>query len=340
MILRHLLCGVMLTAVFAVTSQAGLFHRAVRCTACAPAACEPVAQCVEKTIMVPQFVTEMRTVRCREYEPQQREYTVNRVRWVRETETVERKCTEWVREERVKEVTYTVCKPVWVEETRTRTVMVPKKVTVEGTRKVCKMVPVEETRTVCVDEGHWEERPCKPGLLGRCRLCRHRCQPTVKACCEVDACAPACTPAVTCCTCKVWVPNIVKKEVTVTCHKPQWTEEPCTYTKVVCEPVEKEYTVRVCKWEKEEVTRECKYTVCVPKEVVKPVQVVRCRKVVEPITKTCTVMVPKIVEKEVPVRVCKMVPKTIQVPVCPKRCGLFCRPRVCCPTVVAADCCN
>ncbi|NMC21592.1 MAG: hypothetical protein GYA33_14375 [Thermogutta sp.] len=290
--------------------------------ACAPACapvCKPVVPCVQKTVWVRQVCTEMRTVRCVQYVPQEKEYTVHVVKLVPETTTVEKEFVEWTTETRTKEVRYTVCKPVWETATREYTVMVPKCEKVQGTRKVCKMVPVKETRKICVDEGGWEERPCQPVCTVRCRCCHRR---VVTACCPPacapSACAPsACEPpacAAPAATCKVWVSKPVIKEVEVTCLRPQWVEEPCEYTRVVCVPEKRTCQVKVCRWERQERVKQCQYTVCVPKKVVRPVQVTVCKRVVEPCVKKCTVMVPCVVEKQVPVRVCKRVPMTVTVP--------------------------
>jgi hypothetical protein len=170
------------------------------------------------------------------------------------------------------------------------------------------MVPETRTKTVCEDQGHWEERPCE------------------------SACAPVkpCDPCAKVKTCKVWVPNIVEKEVEVTCMKPTWVEEPCEYQVTVCKPETRTCTERVCEYKQEVRTREVRYCAYVPKKIVKrcPVTTYRC----EPIQKTIcyTAMVPYEVEKTVPVTVCKMVPKTIKVAVpvcCPEPC---CPSRRCC----------
>jgi len=289
--------------------------------ACAPAcqpACQPAVTCVQKTIMVPQWVVEMRKVQCVECVPQEREVTVNVVKWVPETKMVERACTEWVMETRTKEVKTVVCRPVWKTEVCEYTVMVPKMEKVQGTRKVCKMVPVTETRKVCVDQGHWEERPCEP-VCGICRHCHRRVRTACATPCDpaANACAPACAPAKPVCVCKVWVPNPVWKEIQVTCLKPQWVEEPCEYTKCTWVPEQRTREVKRCVWERQECVKQVTCNVCVPRTVVKQVPVTVCKKVCEPVVKKCTVMVPQCVEKEVPVRVCKMVPKTITVPVKP-----------------------
>ncbi|MGQ9769357.1 MAG: hypothetical protein ACUVQG_02270 [Thermogutta sp.] len=286
-------------------------------SACEPA-CQPASQpavtCVQKTIMMPQWVIEMRKVRRIERVPQECEVTVNVVKWVPETKMVEQKFTEWVMEPQTKEVRCVTYRPVWKTEVHEYTVMVPKLEKVQGTRKVCKMVPVTETRKICVDEGHWEDRPCEP-VGGICRHCHRRVRTACNPPCgpATDACAPV-KPA---CVCKVWVPNPVVKEIQVTCLKPQWVEEPFEYTKCTWVPEKRTREVKRCVWECQESVKQITYNVCVPRTVVKQVPVTVCKKVCEPVTKKYIVMVPQCVEKAVPVRVRKMVPQTITVPVQP-----------------------
>jgi len=164
------------------------------------------------------------------------------------------------------------------------------------------MVPEKQKKIVCEDQGHWEERDCG----NPCGVC--------------DPCAPVCK-------CRCWVPNVVQKEIEVTCIKAVRVEEPCTYQVTVCKPVTKTCKVKVCDFEQVPATRDVCYTVCVPKTYTKTEQVTTCRYVPVKETRSYTVMVPYQVEKPVTVRVCKMEPKTIRVPVCPATC---CCQQVCC----------
>ncbi|ASV73555.1 hypothetical protein THTE_0953 [Thermogutta terrifontis] len=281
-------------------------------SACQPAcqpACAPEVTCVQKTVLTRQWVTEMRKVRCVEYVPQQREYTTYRVNWVKETQVIEKTFTEWKLEPRVKEIKCVGYRPVWKSEPYEYTVYVPKIVKEPGTRKVCKWVQVEEPRKICVDEGHWEERPCEP-VRGICRHCHRRVivdPPSDGACC----------PPKPVCVCKVWVPNPVVKEITVKVWKPQIVEEPCEITKCVWEPQKRQGIRKWCEWERYEYTKKVCYYECVPHTVTKPVCVTTWKKVCEPVVKKCTVLVPQVVEKEVPVKVCKLVPTVVNVPVRP-----------------------
>jgi hypothetical protein len=257
--------------------------------------CAPAVKHVQKTVLCPTWVMEDRVVCVTEYTKEQRTCKYTEYQRIPERKEVQRQCTVMVPETRSREVTYTVCKPIWKEEERTYTVMVPRCETREGTRQVCKMVPVKKTRTVCEDQGHWEERT-KVTKAGAC-----------------DPCKPVKT-------CTRWVPNLVKKEVEVTCMKPTMVSEPCTYTVTVCEPQERTCKVKVCSYVKEQKTKTVCETVCVPKTKTWTETCTTYKCVPVEKTRTYTVCVPHKVEKTCQVRVCKMVPKTVEVSVCEASC--------------------
>jgi hypothetical protein len=301
------LAALVATAVATSSAEAHWFKK----DCCPPATCE-----VQKTCMVPQVVTEKRKVQCIEYRQEERECKYTVYKRVAETKQVEREVCEWVREERIRNEKYTVCKPVWTEEKREYSVLVPHIEKRQGTRKVCKYVQAKETRKVCVDEGCWEEVCC----VTSCKV-----KVGCGGCCVVPVCK----------TRKVWKPNIVEKEVEVTVCRPQWVEEPYEYCVRVCKPEKRVCTVKVCHYEKEERTRECKYTVCVPKKKTVTCQVTTCKCVPEERTRKYTVCVPYRVEKEVEVKVCKMVPITVTCKVPCKPC-----PQDCCKPCCKPVCCN
>jgi len=331
----------------AVASTATVLADNCGCAQPSANCCKPTVQYVEKTICCPTWVTETRTVKVCEYRNEQREREVTVYQRVPETKTVTRTVCDMVPEQRTKTVSYTVCKPVWTEKTceytvripicrdvkQEYTVMVPRQEIRTASRTVCKRIPVTETRTVRVDEGCWEtqavEVPCSP-----CRGCHLR-----KRCCGECSCCDPCAPKTRTVCKRVWVPNIVEKEVDCTSYKLVREEVPCNYTVTVCTPETRTRTVRVrdcktetrtrtfkvCHYEQEQRTREVNYTVCVAKTREVECQVTCCKNV--PVTKTVsyTVCVPVMVEKEVQVRVRKMETKTIQVPVTCKRphvCGV------------------
>lgn len=262
---------------------------------------------VEKKVMVREWTTEPRTIKCTEYktEPQQREVTSYQ-RVVEQQERTRTVC-KMVAEQKTKTIEYTVCKPVYEDKVVTCTVMVPTQEKRQGVRKVCQVVQSTEPRTVCTDEGQWEEGTCV----------RHVKQVTCCGCCVVPVTV----------TKKVWVPNIVKKEIQVNVCKRVMVDQPFEYNVTVCKPEQRTRTVRTCKMVAEKKTKDVTYTVCKPttEEVKYTVNVCKC----VPVKKTITVnvCVPHEVEKQVQVRVCKMVEKTIMVPA----------DNGCCPKV---PCCN
>jgi hypothetical protein len=340
--------------------------------ACGTACCPPKADCcqpacqqyVTRTVCVPEWVTEVRTVRAVEYTTEERQETCTVYKRVPETKTIQTECTVMVPETRTKTCKVTVCTPVWKEVEQQYTVMVPHQEKRQGVRKVCKMEQVKQTRTVCKDKGHWEEqvvevapasaKACASPCTARraCRLwarrsvccaapCATACTTACSAACDsgCDSCGGAGTAGAVQCVKKVWVPNIVQEQVEVTCSKPVMVEEPCEYTVTVCKPEARTRKVRVCEYQKEEKTRQVQYTVCVPQQrtVTREVCVVKC--VPEQKVVTRTVQVPRCVEKQVEVRVCKMVQKTVQVPCGPARTRCCARPaRGCCAPKAACAC--
>ena len=297
--------------------------------------CEPEVQYVEKTIYCPTWVTETRTVKTCEYKTEERQREVTTYKRVAETRIAKKTVCDMVPETRTRTCEYTVskpvwkdvteeyqvCVPVWTEVEQTCTVMVPHQETRTGTRTVCRRVPVTVTKTVCVDEGCWQKQmvevPCR-------RKPAHR-----KGCGCGSCCEPCEVPTRTVCR-RVWVPNIVKKEIQCTSCKVVKEQVPCEYTVTVYKPETRTKMVKVCSYktelrtrtarrchiELEKKTREVCYTVCIAKtrEVEVPITTYRC--IPETCTQTYTVCVPVHGEKEVEVRVCKMVPKTVKVPVC------------------------
>ncbi len=236
------------------------------------------------------------------------------------------------------------------------------------------------------------EVPCAParvGLLARCRLARRSrgCNGCQADCgcnggCS-DGCGDGCgddcgcAPQTTTVCKKVWVPNLVTKEVPVTVCKTVMEEQPYEYCVTVCKPETRTCKVRSARWSSrprparsafantrrrhaprptrsakwfpQQISKEVTYTVCVPKTVTKTYQVTVCKCVPYEKEVTYTVCVPHQVQKEVDVRVCKMVPTTVTVPACTSGCGHSCtrgcrlHRRSCCATTTncSTDCgCN
>ena len=352
MLLRRSLVGLCWVALMLSASWA----QAARCTApcCAPPSCESHISYIQKTVMVPQWVTETRQVMSTQYRYETRQRVVTRYRCVPETRPVTQTYTVSVPQQRTRNVSYTVQVPVVrqverqytvrvpvyrnVQQTYTvsvpvyrtvqqqYTVMVPEQVRRQGVRTVCKMVPTTTTRTICRDQGHWAtqqiEVPCRQtgcgGLLGR-RDCGH-----------CGGCHPCGCTTVLCK--RVWVPNVVQEQVPVTVMRPQMVQQPYEYVSTVCRPQQRTRQVRVCEYQPQQRTRTvrvCEYrterrSTTVPvchyetQQRTRQVQYTVC--VPQQRTRTYNVttyrQVPEQVTQNYRVCVPVQVPRTVQVPVC------------------------
>jgi hypothetical protein len=138
-------------------------------------------------------------------------------------------------------------------------------------------------------------------------------------CCAPSCCAP-CQPTV----CRVWVPNIVQREVQYTCYKPQFQDVPYQYQVTVCKPVMQTQTVQVPSVVRTPQTKQVTCTVMVPKTENRTLTLTSFKCEPQQRTYSYTVPVPYTVQAQVQVPVCTMVPKVItcQVPVMvPMQCG-------------------
>ena len=330
------------------------------CSTCATApVCTPAAPChvepqmVEKTVMVPQWGTETRTVTVTEYVREPHTRTVNVSRRVPRVEQITKEMTVMVPVTKTKDVTETAYVPHYRDVTKEFQVRVPKFRTVEqqvtamvpswkevprqytamvsepqqktGVRSVCRMVPEVVQKTYTRDEGHWDhvsvEVPvvsCNvPVRRGLFRRGRNDCGTGSCGPVSCDPCGDSCaTPKVV--TRKVWVPNVVTETKDVTVMKPQVTQEEYQYTVNVCRPVTKTRNVRVCEMvpQTKTVTRKvCEYEVQTKTKTMRV-----CEMKPEPRTRTVhyTVCEPKQVTKTYNVTkydiVCE--PKTVTYTVC------------------------
>jgi hypothetical protein len=241
--------------------------------------------------MVPQVSYKTITVPDVIYRPEVRQQTVQVCRLIPETQMVNTTGMICVPERRTATETYTVCHPVFENVNRQITVNVPYTETRQGVRTVCKPVAVQGTRTVCRDAGNWTTQS------------------------YVDCCG--CTR-----TCQTWAPKMVTEQVPVTVYKPQMSQEPYTYTVVVCRPEQRAITDRIAKPVYETKTREVNYYVPVAKQVERQVPQTTFRQVTEDKVVNYTVMVPQRIDRQVTVPVCTMVPKQVTYTVPP--CGPGC----------------
>lgn len=99
------------------------FRRRCRCPVPCATLCEP--QYVERTVMVPQWTTDTRTVNVTEYRNETRERTITVHKPVPETQQKTRTYTVMVPRTETETVNYTVTKPVYETKTVEYEVNVP-----------------------------------------------------------------------------------------------------------------------------------------------------------------------------------------------------------------------
>ena len=166
----------------------------------------PSTRIEQRTVLVPQWVTEFKQVPTTEIRHEEREReivcykdvpeTVKHTRTVTVLEkqvrshveqyTVQKPVTRKVEQKYTVSVPYTesrtatrtVLRPVWKDVERKYTVFVPYDQKRTGLRTVSRCVPVVRTRDVCVDRGHWEEQVSK----SVCNVCRPAHQPCRSPC--------------------------------------------------------------------------------------------------------------------------------------------------------------
>jgi hypothetical protein len=212
------------------------------------------ARCVSVccTPVAQQCYTVMKT--CQEVVYQQKQYTCYRTCYepVCEEKTVT--AVRYVPETKYRECVETVCRPVY--ETAQRDVCCT----------VCK--PVKTMQTVKVCSGHWETRQ-------------------VATCCPnpCDPCAPGVKATK---QCRVWVPEVVEKQVEC--------------VKYVTETQIKKVPYTVCKMVTDQRVRQVPYTVC--KAVTYETKAPCVRYVAKQVPYTVTYCEPQMVTKQVPVQVC------------------------------------
>ena len=268
---------------------------------CAPA---PTYKTVERTIYVPSVTYETRVVPYTACRPEIRERTVMVPKMIPESRQVERHYTVMKPVYSTNTVSYTVNKPVTTYVDQTYCVQIPYRETRQETRTVCRQVPYTDVSYVCEDQGHWEDRvvPVSCGKGGR-RGCASNCA-------SCASCAP--------CTQKVWVSNIVKKPVEVTCYRTEVSEVPYTHTVTLYRSETRSRKVPVTNYIPETKTRPVTCTNFVPEVKSKLVTETSYRCEMVPQVQRYTEMVPYTAERTISVPVCTMVPKVItcQVPCC------------------------
>jgi hypothetical protein len=294
-----------LSVVFSSTVAPAASLRPRDCCA-APAPCESApAAMVTRTVMVPEWTTETRTVCVTEMKQEPRQKTVfvpikreipkqvveTIVKRVPVTRTytlvdtifhqvkkmeIQKFYINCPRIER-RTITETVLDPIRVQETVEKTVLIPFREEREGVRQRCQLIPQKVMKTITRDCGYWTTVTYEvPACVG----------------CNKDI-------ATTLTQCKrVWVPKLVQEQVCVTIYKPAFYTEPYTYCVTCFKPETRTVQQCVSEIQTEERTKTVIDTQCG----------------FESRLVSYMASVPVIVKKEVQVKVCKMVPKVIQVP--------------------------
>jgi hypothetical protein len=197
-------------------------------------------------------VTVMKT--CQKVVYQQKQYTCYRTCcqpvWEQKTVTA----TRYVSETKYRECVETVCRPVY--ETAER----------EVCYTVCK--PVKYTQTVKVCGGHWETRQVQ--------------------CCTPNPCDPCAPPVKTTKQCRVWVPEMIDKQIEC--------------VKYVRETQTRKVPYTVCKMVTDQRVRQVPYTVCKPVQYQTTVPCLRYE--AKQVPYTVTRCEPQVVTTQVPVQVC------------------------------------
>jgi hypothetical protein len=280
----------MLGTHLAITWAAALFFTSGISDSDRGVAAHPVSvsqPCLEKTVYVPQWTTEVRKCLETRYRLETQEQECVTYRTVPVTKEVPYKYTVYVREKRIVPQTLEIDTPVckWVDQTYHE--YYPSKMTVTRyhTRTECR--PVKVKKVVTKDEGRWEEK-------------------------EVETCDAHGKPCWK--TTRVWVPRLVQHEVEVTENKTVCIREPYTCEVDICVPVERTRRVKVWETKTETKTVENCYESVVPKTRTQMVTVCVPEKVREVTKVPVEVRVPYQVEVEKKVRVCKWVPTTVRVP--------------------------
>jgi hypothetical protein len=268
------------TTLFAVSALALLSQLAAAAHAACPCGhcCQPVYQTVERTIMVPVYETQKRVIQVTECRPVDRQREVTVYCPVPEVKQVEQTCVVMDYRRETRDEQYSVCHTTWTEETKTYTVGVPEVQRRQGVHIVCRPQPVQVMKTICEDHGHWATAPCD------CGCCRPH---------------------------KVWVSNVVKRQVPVMVMKPKYVEEPYSYCVTVMRPEVRSCVVRVPHHSFETKTRQVTCLVPVPKEVKRTVEVVVYKLQEQKRIEHCVELVPYTVDKEIHVPVCTLVPRKV-----------------------------
>jgi hypothetical protein len=255
----------------------------------------PAPHYVQKTIMVPETVWEVRQYKAIECVPVVKDVPVKVCKTIEVCEPRTCQVTEYQKVCKTRTCNVKVCKTVQVVEPRTCTTYQKSVVQKQGFRTVCRKVPHVEYKTVTKDCGHWENQCVQTG----CKTIRDECG--------------CCVTVPTYRNKRVWVPNCVTQTVPVHTCRTETVQEPYTYCETICTPITKTENVTVCKTIEVVEPRTETYYECVPvtKTVTHNVKV--CKTIETTEIRKCTSYEQREVVKECKVAVCKLVPKVVNV---------------------------
>lgn len=230
--------------------------------------------------MVPQTVTEYKTVTETCYREEQQVKVVQVPKTIQVEQLVPYEYTAWVRVEKIDEQQLEVKTPKfrWVDQEYTITV--PGKDTVTKIRKRCEQVPVTKMCTVTEDHGCWKTEMVASDTCGGCKCIKKR----------------------------VWCPMPVEVMKEQTVMETITIEEPYTCEICISVPIKKTRRVKEFFTKTETKTIKHPYKTLEPRKRTKMVTACVPETVYEDKTEICTVKVPYTVTKQVPCQVTRMVP--------------------------------
>jgi hypothetical protein len=253
----------------------------------------PKPQVVTKTIMVPHVEYQTRTVPDVICTPVVRQKTVPITRMVPETHMVVRRIPHVTHEPRTRIQTYTVCHMEYDLVKDVISVPVPYTEMRQGTRTVCNMVAETVMQTITEETGHYEDVPSKEGPIQKGGPEQG---PLQKGPIQKE---------------RVWVPEIIKKQVPRTVYRPEYSQVPYEYPVTLTRYESRPITRTIPRPRYETKHREIHFTVPVTNYVEREVPYTVCRPVVDYQVVNYTEIVRTPTTREITVPVCTMVPKTI-----------------------------
>ncbi len=283
--------------------------------------CSPPPQSC--TIMVPQVVTEQRTMTVTRYREETRERVVQTYRDVPVTKNVEEEYTVMVPQTRTRTIEDVINHPAYHDIELRKTKMIPTVEARQTKRTVCRLEPFQEERTVCETVNSCISNPPQPANWpadysvpppppSTTDLQAPPPPQSIKfaslstAACHDDSCDQK--PCEAC-------PAQIQRKINVTVMKPVNEVETIDYPVASFKPDSLMQTVSYYVFDQERVTRKEQYTVQVPERRTRIRQTTVTERVPEQQREEYTVMVPYLAQVQYPVKTLRYVPKTVTKPI-------------------------